>query len=226
METWKDIKGYEGLYQISSEGRVWSNISKRYLGGHNSIGYMQVNFNGNIKLIHRLVAEAFIENPENKPQVDHINTITDDNRVENLRWCTHKENTNNQLTLQHISDAQKKRFENLEEREHQRIMHIGMHKGEKHPMYGKHHTEETIKKMSAVKKGKKLSVETINKIVSKTKKPILQYDKDNNFIKEWSSSKDASVELNIDSSSITACCRGRLRTAGGYVWKYKNDQPN
>lgn len=227
MEEWKDIKGYEGLYQVSSEGRVWSNISKKYLGGHNSVGYMVVNLGGgDIRLIHRLVAEAFIPNEENKPCVDHINTLKNDNRIENLRWVTYQENNLNQLTIQHISEAQKKRFENSEEREHQRIMHIGMHKGEKHPFYGKHHTEEARKKMSEANKGRKQSIEFIEKRFLKIKKPILQYDKDNNLIKEWSSSKDASVELNIDSSSITACCRGRLKTAGGYVWKYKNDQPN
>lgn len=227
MEEWKDIKGYEGIYQVSSEGRVWSNVSKKYLGGHNSVGYMQVNLGGgDVRLIHRLVAEAFIPNEENKPCVDHINTLKDDNRIENLRWVTYQENNINQLTIQHISEAQKKRFENSEEREHQRIMHIGMHKGEKHPMYGKHHTEEARKKLSEANKGKKQSSELIQKRMLKIMKPILQYDKDNNLIKEWTSSKNASVELNIDTSSITACCRGRLRTAGGYIWKYKNDQPN
>ena len=175
---------------------------------------------------YRLVAEAFIPNEENKPCVDHINTLKDDNRIENLRWVTYQENNLNQLTIQHISEAQKKRFENSEEREHQRIMHIGMHKGEKHPFYGKHHTEEARKKMSEANKGRKQSIEFIEKRFLKIKKPILQYDKDNNLIKEWASSKNASVELNIDPSSITACCRGRLKTAGGYVWKYKNDQPN
>ena len=65
-------------------------------------GYLQVNFTKNGKLythkVHRLVAQAFIPNPENKPCIDHVNTIRTDNRLENLEWCTNKENCNNPLT--------------------------------------------------------------------------------------------------------------------------------
>ena len=98
MEIFKDIKGYPG-YQISNLGRVWSCKQRgRYMKpSPNNRGYLQINLiaaNGKRKkeLIHRLVALHFIDNPDNKPEVNHINHIRDDNRVENLEWVTKSEN--------------------------------------------------------------------------------------------------------------------------------------
>ena len=104
-EIWKDIEGYEGLYQVSNLGRVKSlHYSKEKIIKlrKNKSGYLEANLckEGKVKIMmaHRLVANAFISNPKNKEQVDHINTIRDDNRVENLRWATRSENINNPLT--------------------------------------------------------------------------------------------------------------------------------
>ena len=109
MEEWKKIDGYEH-YSVSKDGKVRNDKSGRILKAYyNKYGYQQVklykNRKGNNFLIHRLVAEAFIPNPENFPCIDHINTIRDDNRVENLRWCTVKENNNNPLTQKKLSEA-------------------------------------------------------------------------------------------------------------------------
>ena len=98
-EVWKDIPHYEGLYQVSSLGRVWSIRSQKYLKPLETNGYLRVALygrNGKAKkeLIHRLVGMAFIPNPENKPQINHLNEIKYDNRVENLEWSTSKENIN------------------------------------------------------------------------------------------------------------------------------------
>ncbi len=84
-EIWKDIVGYEGKYRISNFGKVFSIISERLLSPGKICGYLSVNLCGKQYRVHRLVAMAFIPNPEGKPYIDHINTIKTDNRVENLR---------------------------------------------------------------------------------------------------------------------------------------------
>ena len=113
MEIWIDIEGYEGKYQVSNEGRVKALLWKgnglgcqqkeHFLRQADSRGYKRVGLSkeGIVKFysVHRLVAKAFIPNPQNKPCIDHINTIRDDNRVENLRWVTHEENSRNEITV-------------------------------------------------------------------------------------------------------------------------------
>jgi len=95
MEVWKDVVGYEGLYTVSNMGRVRGPrkiLSPAADGG----GYLAVNLckNGSqiLTKVHRIVAFAFIPNPEQKPEVDHINRDRRDNRVENLQWSTKREN--------------------------------------------------------------------------------------------------------------------------------------
>ena len=147
MENWKDIEGYEGLYQVSNIGRVKRlvgfkcNVERFLTGQKDKDGYILLclSKDGSIKRyrVHRLVAEAFVPNPDNKPEIDHINTDRSDNRAENLRWATRKENTNNPITRKH----------------HKRVC-----------------SEETKRKIGAANKGKQprkgavLTDETKNKI--------------------------------------------------------------
>ena len=96
-EIWKDIVGYEGLYQVSNLGRVKSVKRNKILSQkHNWDGYLRIQLWRNNKnkyvSIHRLVAEAFIENPNKKPFINHIDGNKQNNNVDNLEWCTQKEN--------------------------------------------------------------------------------------------------------------------------------------
>ena len=106
--VWKDIKGYEGIYQISNFGeviRLRSYDSRNHLRNSKilkqrttSDGYLQLGLHKNGKetkyLVHRLVAEAFLPNPDNLTEVNHIDENKQNNCISNLEWCTHKYNTN------------------------------------------------------------------------------------------------------------------------------------
>lgn len=95
VEQWKSIQGYDGEYSISSYGRVKSfkrNEPVILRQSRNQRGYKQVALNSKTTKVHRLVAEAFIPNPENKLQVNHKDSDKTNNHVDNLEWMTNLEN--------------------------------------------------------------------------------------------------------------------------------------
>ena len=170
-EVWKDMKGYVGLYKVSNYGRILG-VRGKVLKPVKNVrnGYMQVTLcviNGVRKriYIHRAVAEAFIPNQDNKPCVDHINTIREDNRAKNLRWVTVKENHENELTKYKHNKACKKSNSN---------------------------------------KGR----------------AVLQMIK-GKIVREYKSMREAEMITKIHKYSISCCCSGKRKTAGGYNWMYK-----
>lgn len=104
-EIWKKIEGYEDLYVVSNLGKIKNMVTGRVLKGHiNKDGYTVITLTKDKKpkyfYLHRIVAIHFIDNPDNKAEVDHIIPISDggSNCVDNLRWATPKENTNNPIS--------------------------------------------------------------------------------------------------------------------------------
>lgn len=99
-EIWKDIPGYEGIYQVSNYGRILSFAKDKigiYIGAQNygrgNTYYIGFTLNKKSVLVHRLVAQLFIPNPNNLPCVDHMDFNTQNNRSDNLRWITRSENS-------------------------------------------------------------------------------------------------------------------------------------
>lgn len=190
-EIWKDVIGYEDLYQVSNLGRVKSldktikvcrSKGKEYqlvVKGRilKSIpiktGYSQVGLtdkNGKLKvcLLHRLVAQAFIPNPENKPQVNHKDGNGRNNYLSNLEWCTISENGLHAYRI---------------------LGHKVWHKG---------------------KTGKR----------TPTARKVRQLNLDGSLVKEWDCASDAVRANGFDSGSITHCCRGESKTHKGFIWEY------
>ena len=125
-EIWKPVVGYEGKYEVSNMGRV---KSLKYYGWYQikilkpiktQNGYLRVHLAKNgifhKTSIHRIVAEAFIPNPDNLPLINHKNEDKTDNRVENLEWCSWKYNNNYGTRNKRLSESQKKRWAEIKQK--------------------------------------------------------------------------------------------------------------
>ena len=165
-EIWKDIKGFEGHYQVSDKGRVRSlkygkeRILKpeRTHNGYLRVGLLK-NRNRKMFMVHRLVGQAFLSNSHNLPQINHKDEDKTNNRVENLEWCDGKYNMNYGTRTQRVTE--------------------------------------------------------------KVSKPVLQYSKDGEFIREWKSTHTVERNLGYSKGNISSCCTGKLKWIYGFIWNYK-----
>lgn len=205
-ELWRDVKGYEGLYQISNKGRVKSleridygnrHIKERILKPETDKGgYLRVQLfkdgKGKKFLVHRLLAMAFIPNTDNLPQVNHKDENKTNNFVyinengtvdldkSNIEFCTAAYNTNYGTRNKRAGEKQK----------------------------GKFVSEEIRKKIGAKMTNGKLS------------KPLLQINKDTNeVIAEFPSVREVQRQLGFSSGSISSCCNGKRKTYKGFKWR-------
>lgn len=166
-EIWKNIEGFNGDYEVSNLGRIKSlkgdkeKILTNEYYTHDGYRMVTLSLKGKWKpyRVHRLVAKAFIPNPNNYPQVNHINEDKTDNRADNLEWCTAKYNI--------------------------------------------------------------LFSNNIEKMNKKTRKRVVQTDNKGNFIALYVSVSEAGRQTGINFKNISACCLGKRKNAGGYIWNYE-----
>ena len=212
-EIWRDIKGYEGYYQVSNLGNVKTLHANK---GHTTRlmslaphprGYKQVLLCKDGKhtyiLVHRLVAAAFVPNPNNYNEVNHISEDKHDNRACNLEWVSHGDNCRYGTRNARISQTNK----------------------------GQKRSDETRAKM---KESRNLRSEREESRVNKRTKKISQYDLNGNFIRDFDSLYDAISYLGFKAdrenrygmgykNNIRNCCKGLTKIAYGFIWKFKED---
>ena len=238
LETWRPVLGYEGIYEVSDFGDVRSlkfEKVKYMKKAKSSKGYEYLILwskgKQKLYLVHRLVWEAFRGPIPDGYEIDHINTVRDDNRLANLRCVTPKENNHNPITRERHLESMRKLAESEEwcnnhlesmrklaesEQWRNNVRDANRRKA-KDPKWLKRNLE-AARKRSKNPEWIENHREASRKALAK---PVLQLDKDTGeVIREWECARDAERELGI-SNHISACCNGKKKSTGGFRWRFK-----
>lgn len=238
-EIWVDVIGFEGLYKVSNIGRVKSvdriikkkngknifTIGKLLTQHENGHGYSIVilydkNHNHNTKKVHRLVAEAFIDNPKKYQVVNHINQVRTDNRVCNLEWCSYRYNAEwsySKKTMLYQYDLSGNLIKIWHSFERAAESINGNRASISACVLGKQNKYKNfVWSYTPINKD-----ELKNKIRNKSAKQVIQLDLQGNIINEFDSSIDAARHVNCTPSFIRSACRGLYDKVKGFKWKYK-----
>lgn len=271
-EIWKSVGVFRGvdytnMYEASTLGRLRSldrviiyKNGKRYthkgkiiIPYKNKNGYMQVCLckNGTkVFGLHELIMNTFIPNPnpEIYTDINHIDEDKTNNRLDNLEWCTHKENVNHGTAIERHSQTQRDRFIPIVQLDFNgNIINVYYSTREinKTEIYNARTISNVINKQNYIYKdyfwirlneynnltqmellellNKKVSIKTINKTkkFEVTKKPVMQFSNDDKFIKEYPSVTNAAKEIGCTKQAIQQCISGKQKTCKGCKWKYK-----
>lgn len=241
-ELWRMIPGYEGLYMVSNFGRVKSLkrniILKERLAKE---GYVRVvlykHSKGKSYYIHRLVAQAFLENPNNYRCVNHKDENKRNNHADNLEYCTHKYNSNYGTAKSRHREKMKKYFKPVYQytldgkyvSEYESIAHASLMTGYSQQNIGKcclgKYQQAYGFQWSNYKYDRLQPVTSrLERTGLKLSKAVEQYTKDGKFVAEYPSMMEASRQTGLNSGGICSCCKGKCKQSNGFIWKYKEPQ--
>ena len=214
QEQWKDIDGFEGLYSVSTKGRVRNIKTGRILvAKDNGNGYLKVNLKRKNYYIHRLTALAFIPNPDNLPEVDHVDECKKNNDVSNLRWVSKSENTRHSIYKCSCKVKQIDKNGNLikiwdsfyqivRELDYERSSIIMVCKGRRRYAHG-------------------FKWEYLDSSSQRVyNRQVIAY-KGTEFIGEFANATKASEALGLKYHSVYQCLRGCIASTHGYTFEYK-----
>jgi len=250
-EVWKDIKGFEGLYQVSNMGRMkilahnnkrgYKRKGKIMKLSLNAYGYKQVGISKNDKhytrRVHRLVAQAFIPNPNNYPIINHKDEVKTNNKVSNLEWCTVEYNNNYGTrnargSITKTNGLRCKKVAQLDKKGNLIKVWISSADAGRHG-YNQSDVSACCYGLKEQHKGYfwiyyseyiKMDSKDIQNYIfhKKDNKKIVQLTKNNELIKIWRSENEL-IDNGFDGSCVSNCCYKKQKTHKKYKWMFYND---